>query len=306
MLMFLYKLLDIPKNRKVKVKLYSYLGLLANIYIRCKFFCTYVIRHDNKQRTDPDSNIIVSLTSFPARIDRIHLTVCSLLDQTVRPAKLILWLADSQFPSMESLPANLLRLMEHGLEIRFCDDLKSHKKYYYAFKAFPSSTIITVDDDLIYPRNTVQKLVEKSKAYPECVCCNRGHEITFTDGKLDEYQKWIKEASYLKSPSSLLCPTGAGGILYPPDSLYPDFLDQEKINKYALKADDLWLKFMALLQGTKAVYTNDFPQWLFLVSGTQTETLSKLNVDGKNNDLVMDCLMKAYHVDFYALCNQEN
>lgn len=289
----------------MKIKLYSYLGSLANIYIRVKYFFTYVFLGDKKKRMNPESDIIVSLTTFPARIDTVHLTICSLLEQSVKPAKLILWLADTQFPSTESLPDSLLRLEDYGLEIRFCDDLKSHKKYFYTCKEYPSSIIITVDDDAIYPRNTIQKLVEKSKSYPNCVCCNRGHEITFTGQKVDEYKKWIKEATYLKTPTTVLCPTGIGGVLYPPGSLYHDFLNKERIIKCAITADDLWLKYMELLQGTKSVYTDGFPQWLFLVSGSQNVTLAKTNVNGNQNDRVLNCITEAYRVELYELCHKE-
>ena len=305
MLLFLYAILEKVKNRNIKVKVYNYLGILANIYIRINYYVKYVVINKKKWKLDSTSNIVVSLTSFPARINLVHLTICSLMNQTVKPAKLILWLADTQFPSLESLPLDLLRLIDCGLEIRFCDDLRSHKKYYYTCKEYPSSVIITVDDDLIYPCNTLKKLVEKHQRYPECVCCNRGHEITFRNQKIEEYKKWKKEATYISSPSAVLCPTGAGGVLYPPNCFYHDYLNKDIINKYAIMADDIWLKVMELLQGTKAVYTDNFPQWLFTIRGSQNVTLAKTNVDKNNNDYVIECLAQIYNINLYALCNNK-
>jgi hypothetical protein len=46
-------------------------------------------------------NLIVSLTSFPGRIDEIQYTIFSLLDQNVLPEKIILWLAENEFPKKE-------------------------------------------------------------------------------------------------------------------------------------------------------------------------------------------------------------
>ena len=294
MLLMLYKLLNETKNQRIKVKLYSYLGFLANLYIQMKYFWVFWMAKDYQRKADQDSQIIVSLTTFPARIEKVYLTIFSLMEQTVKPSKIILWLADTQFLSEEMLPSALLRLRKRGLEIRFCDDLKSHKKYYYTLREFSTFTIITVDDDVLYPPNTIEKLIEKSKQYPDCICCNRGHEITFTDGKINAYSEWVKEAVYLNKPSMILCPTGVGGVLYPPGSLHRDCLDKEKIIQNAIMADDLWLKWMALLQGTKAVYTDGFPQWLFLVIGTQKETLAKTNVHGNNNDNVISNMLKLY------------
>src|SRR5699024_12638905 len=60
-----------------------------------------------------------------------------LLRQTYPPDKIILWLAKEQFEGRNTLPNNLLDLEKRGLEIVFCDeDLRSHKKYYYAIKKF--------------------------------------------------------------------------------------------------------------------------------------------------------------------------
>ncbi|QWT52208.1 hypothetical protein [Eubacterium sp. MSJ-33] len=305
MLIVLYKILDRIRGRRIKLIMYSFFGDFANIYMRVKYLIKYFIRNKKRETFDNDSNIIVSLTTFPARIEMVYLTICSLLDQTVKPKKLILWLADTQFQSIDTLPRRLLRLVNYGLEIRFCDDLRSHKKYYYTCKEYPEYTIITVDDDIFYPPNLIQKLVEKSKSYPTCVCCNRGHEITFCDKRVDKYNKWKKEATYLNIPSAELCPTGVGGILYPPGCFYYDFLNKDKIIECAIMADDLWLKVMELMQGTKAVYTDGFPQWLFTIRGTQKDTLSQTNVHRNNNDIVMEHLEKTYNINIYELCHCE-
>ena len=64
-----------------------------------------------------ESSIIVSLTSFPERINTVWLTIVTLLSQTLKPKKVLLWLAKSQFEGIE-LPDNLKRLEKYGLEIK--------------------------------------------------------------------------------------------------------------------------------------------------------------------------------------------
>lgn len=60
--------------------------------------------------------IIVSLTSYPARISTVHLTIDTLLSQTRKADKIILWLAPEQFPNKEDdLPAQLLAQTEGGI-----------------------------------------------------------------------------------------------------------------------------------------------------------------------------------------------
>ena len=73
--------------------------------------------------------VIVSLTSFPARIDIVDITIKSLLMQSLKPDEIILWLAKGQFSGEENgLPTKLLKLKKYGLTINWCNDIKSYKK----------------------------------------------------------------------------------------------------------------------------------------------------------------------------------
>ena len=71
--------------------------------------------------------IIVSLTSYPKRFRYLHLTVKSLLLQTVKPDKIILYLGDDARDV--PLPEALVRLKKKGLSIEYrTGNLRSHKK----------------------------------------------------------------------------------------------------------------------------------------------------------------------------------
>ena len=107
---------------------------------------------------DKPEEIIVSMTSFPARIEYVYLSLSQLFNQTLPPDKIELWLAEPQFPSHE-LPENLRPLIDLGLEVKFCpEDIKGHKKYFYAMKSHPDSLVTTFDDDLIYHEWCIEEL----------------------------------------------------------------------------------------------------------------------------------------------------
>ena len=90
--------------------------------------------------------IIASLTSYPARINVVPYVIASLLNQTVKPDKIILWLAETQFPD-KKLPPLFDEVRACGVEVRFCpEDLGPHKKYFYAMQEYPDHIIITFDD----------------------------------------------------------------------------------------------------------------------------------------------------------------
>lgn len=301
MINFFYYVLDKAdkeKHFKIRLKLYKYLTIAANVYLKIRYDVFGKLGGKPGISKSGKDDLIISLTTFPARIKTVHLTINTLLNQTVKPDRIILWCSDEQFDDIEKLPKRLLRLRKRGLEIRFCsDDLKGHKKYFYTLKEFPNAKIITVDDDAIYPNYLVEKLINKSKEFPNCIICNRGHEITKSDGKIQEYKDWVKEAVYLQKPTYSLCPTGVGGVLYPQKCLDDEIVNVENLKKCALSADDLWLHAMAVKKGTKAVYTEQFPQWLFLVGGSQKETLAQTNVHNNHNDIVLRNILSEYEIN---------
>ena len=137
------------------------------------------------------NRVIISLTSFPARIDKVYLCINSLLRQSVRADKIVLWLADTQFPNGNGIPESLKRLVGGNFEIRFCDDLRSYKKIFYSAQQFKDDIIITVDDDTLYPEDWLLNLINTYIKYPDCVCCYRAHKIVLKSEKIAPYSEWI-------------------------------------------------------------------------------------------------------------------
>lgn len=204
----------------------------------------------------PKLKVIVSLTSFPARIHTVSLTIRSLLEQSYKDMQVILWLAKEQFPHLEQdLPKELIQLLEcKEFSIRWCDDLRPHKKYFYAMQEFPDNPIITVDDDAIYSSNTVQQLVESYCQFPFAVSALRVHRIRLTEeGEIAPYRYWEREIKNVGVPSLALCATGISGILYPPHILPKETFNKERIKELCLNADDLWLKTMELINNVPVV-----------------------------------------------------
>lgn len=230
---------------------------------------------------------IVSLTSHPARINTIHRCIESLLKQTVEPYKIILWLAKKQFPKKEEeLPQNLLNLKSDLFEIRWTeDDLKPHKKYYYAMKEFSSYPIITVDDDVIYDEKLIEYLMNSYINFPKCISCMRANLMLFkSNGTLRSYDNWIYDYRLLRDiPSYQLLPTGVGGVLYPPQIFKDNLFDKESIINNALYCDDLWLKFNAVYNGVAVVVPQNVLAYKE-IPNTQDVGLWKQNVFQNNND----------------------
>lgn len=232
--------------------------------------------------------IIVSVTSFPARINDVWISLESLFRQTVKPDMIILWLAESQFPDGK-VPESLMKMQKRGLTIRFCEDLRSHKKYYFAMQEFPEGCIITFDDDLYYDKNVIKRVVDLYKKHPKCISTNRAHQIKIKDGIVQPYSKWNHNAKNILYPSNALLQTGGAGTLYPPKSLSESAFDKNLIQTLCLHADDVWLKLMATLNDKKVVTHSFYNKDFLTVKSSQLEKLVTKNVfDGGNDKQFQD------------------
>ncbi len=201
--------------------------------------------------TDKENGIIVSLTSFPQRMYELHYTLYSLLTQTVKPAKIILWLGEEQFPNLENnIPKDVLKFRKNGLTIKWCKNLYSYTKLIPALKEFSNNVIVTADDDIFYEKDWLEKLIKGHEKYPDCIICHRAHKIKIDKDKIAPYKKWSKKISNSKASFQNFL-TGVGGVLYPKNCLYKDVLNEDLFTELAPKADDVWFWAMALLNKTK-------------------------------------------------------
>ncbi len=91
------------------------------------------------------SPLIISLTSYPARFGKLHLTLKCLLSQSMAADKVVLWIAHQD---KAALTPAILNLQKVGLQIGYCDDLRSYKKIIPTRQNYPDSFIVTADDDL--------------------------------------------------------------------------------------------------------------------------------------------------------------
>lgn len=239
--------------------------------------------------------IIVSLTTFPARIDTASYAIKSLFNQTMKPDKIILWLAKEQFSDFR-FPDILQTLCDRGMEIRFCEDLKAHKKYYYALKnQTRNELVITYDDDIIYPEDSIEQLYQKHLLFPDCIICNRAQLSSEEKGRLTPYSTWKVNSSVgVDNPSMKLFPSTGGGTLYPYGSVNEETFNIEIMKEIAFSADDLWMRFMSALNGTSIIKTKKNHRTFTTIEKLQTESLQTLNCLGGENDRTIERLSNRY------------
>ncbi len=240
-------------------------------------------------------NVIVSLTSYPKRINTIWITIESLIRQAQKPDMIILWLADEQFPN-RVLPETLLEQQKRGLTIRWCENLMSHKKYFYVCQEYSDAHIITADDDLIYPPFYVKRLWNMHTEYPNDVVSLTSQTIYPT--YCTPPSKWTGVSRQRVISSYHISLNSGAGALFPPKSLPAQAFDKEAIQRLCPYADDLWLTAMTHMNGVKTTkYTfNPFP---VVIKSTLSDSLctnynSATNEHPINNDTQWSAITTEY------------
>lgn len=237
--------------------------------------------------------LIVSLTSYKPRFGNLHLTLKSLLLQKVAPNRLILWVAENE---RNDLPQSVLELQDDGLDICFCEDLLSYKKIVPTLLEYPESFIVTADDDIYYEPNWLKGLIDGWDGDYKTVVAHRAHKI-----KLDKkgsplpYRQWNWQIGAEEPVDGLIFPTGCGGVLYPPNVFHAEVTNTEKFMTLCPSADDVWLYWMASLNGAKAKRSNyDF----HLIEWPQgnVSPLWHENIQGGGNDKAIKKMFQKYGV----------
>ena len=198
------------------------------------------------------NELIVSLTTHGKRFYDVHAAIESIMQGSVKPNRIVLWVSD-EFRDV-ILPLTLQNQVRRGLEIRYCTDIRSYTKLLPSLKAFPEASIITVDDDILYPHDLLECLVNSHKCFPDCICANWIREIPLNLNK--DYLSILKwpQLFEAKDVSDRYFFEGFAGVLYPPHSLDPEVFNEAVFLDICKYADDVWFNAMARKAGTMVKY----------------------------------------------------
>ncbi len=244
------------------------------------------------QVSSQDLPLIVSLTSIPERLHIIHLTIRSLLVQSHRPEKIVLWL---NHQLRNNLPEALASLQSSLFEIRYVDLTCSHRKLIHSLEAYPERTIVTCDDDLMYNSTWLKRLYDDHLHFPKDIIAHECRHIKFDNlGEPLPYDQW-KTESRTNYTDKWLMPIGYGGVLYPSGCLYSDVLRSDLFLQLTPKADDLWFKAMSYLASTATRRSSNPGEKPVPIIGSQKVSLKKSNVREDGNLNQWRALCEHYH-----------
>jgi len=236
-----------------------------------------------------EKEIVVSFTTYPARIRAAVYVADRMLRQTMKPDKVILYLSKEEFTT-DNLPDEFEILEKRGLSIEYREEnLKSHKKWYYAMREYKDAIIITVDDDIIFPLDLIETLWKTHLKNPKAVCAMRAHKMELEK----PYAQWKKDINERGKSSEEYMATGVGGCLYPPTALDEKAFAPEIFMKLAPTADDIWLKAMEMLKNTPVALT-DKSLTIYEIGDSQKTALVYDNIGRGKNDEQLKAVFETY------------
>ena len=232
-----------------------------------------------------DHSIIVSLTSYGRRVYEVALAIESIMQQTMKANRIVLWLAEDM--KEHQLPQSLVLQQERGLEIQYCRDIRSYTKLIPQLKETPNDAIITVDDDILYDYDVLEHLIIAHLQQPDMIHCCRVREMLFDDKDfLLPYNQWSIEGLSVGNNSHYFL-TGCGGALYPPYCFDDEVFNEGVFMDICPDADDVWFTAMALKRGTlinKVFTRNRFGEDFIRIPSPLEQGLAAKNMGMSGND----------------------
>jgi hypothetical protein len=246
-----------------------------------------------KNASSAEVEVVISLTSIPSRLSSLHLTIKSLLDQSISFEKVVLWLHQDL---KDTLPPALQTLQEKRFEIHYSATTEPHRKLVETLKLHPDRVIVTCDDDMMYPRDWLFRLLESWRHTPDDIVAHRCRRIRMENGEILPYKTWHSEPE--GKSSALTLALGWGGVLFPPGSLDARVLDRDAYMRLSPNADDLWYKAMASLKGTAMRKSRDpYPAPIPIIA-SQSMSLGRKNIGEDQNRVQLSALAKEYNLTF--------
>lgn len=224
---------------------------------------------------------LVSMTSHGERTEAVFATIEAIGRGRVKPSRLILWLDDQA--RFENLPLSLRRLQARGLEIKLTQNLGPHTKYFPSLAEVETGNrLVTADDDILYPRDWLRRLVEAAREYPDFVNCHRAKIVRVKDGVMLPYNDW--RDCWGHGGDAAVFATGVSGVIYPATMVEALKQRGRAFQDCAPRADDVWLHAVAVDEGIPVRQIGVAAVHFAATPSTQHLGLMHINVHQSEND----------------------
>ena len=210
--------------------------------------------------------IVVSLATYSGRLPRLEKTLPYILNQTL-PYDILLInvqddISDEEFLKFESLSKHDSRIIVKKRPAKW----RSFNKFIHAYKEYKDHTIITVDDDICYPKHMISTLFDTHIRHPNTIIA---HELNPIDIDRSSGKIINRMAADIKLRQKCFNKYLTGCCLFPPN-IFNDCIEELSDFDEFMKItnathDELWLWIHSTIKGIPVIgldYT-----WTFDLDG---------------------------------------
>lgn len=273
---------------------YYYINLKKLFIFSVLLICSLIFSNKNEK-------FFITLTSWKGRIEFIHRNLENLLNNQLKAEKIILNLAIEEFPNKYSdLPKNILNLIKkyNNFEIYWVKKNNNvFKKLIPTINRFKNDIIISLDDDILYPKNTIKNML---KCY---------HKL----GGKNPVSFGTKDSDWQINGKTINAHFGAGSIVkyeYFNNKLNEIYLNTtvDRINKGIKCPDDALYTYAALVNGYKYIRCQKY--WVDLNLYIKPTLNSPFSEDNSKNfqillyqyhSLIQEFIKKKYNITIEKL-----
>lgn len=203
--------------------------------------------------------VVINLTTTHSRVHLCAQAVYSLINQTVRPDVIRLWVSREPYlrdQGMSHEPdwvAELRRLYP-PIEVHYTANTGPYRKLIPTLRrGEPDDITVTADDDIIYGPHWLESMLRVAREHPQAIVAARVRQVRRNPfGVNTSYMQW----PILTRPATLagdFVVTFGGGTVIPPGIFRPDLVQSDAFLTVCPTTDDLWYSMMAIESGVSVV-----------------------------------------------------
>ncbi len=203
---------------------------------------------------------IINLTTTSGRLDLCSATVWSLLEQSLTPGQINIWISRDAYLADEGISndpywVEKFNGIRNIIKVNYVKNTGPYRKIIPALrKATDEDILIYADDDVIYARGWLEKMIN-------CYINYNGNNVVATRIRykkknfLSLYQSYnmfeVCNKTQIFEKDFII--TGVGGCVLAKKHLKSTLMNLEQYNELAPKTDDLWISKIIELSGTSVV-----------------------------------------------------
>ena len=195
---------------------------------------------------------IVSMTTIPSRKGRLKDLINIILKQSWQGFEKFCINIDDNLSKEDYEFYDMLKEIDNRIEINICDHKwRSCNKLLPTIKKYPDAVVITVDDDIDYPIDSLKTLVEAYEQNPDCIITHETNPIIVINGQFVGYSNNLD----LKLDQKYFAKYLSNCCLFPPHVFdNTDLFDYDKMMQCTDGThDELWFWINSTINGVQCI-----------------------------------------------------